>query len=257
MAGYLQRLRVLQIVVVGLLLAIGTTILLNPRANRGAAIFVYAFALFGLAMFEWRIRGFRRSVARVTEALAEVGRKDFDAPAVVEQRSEGAFEAEVAANPSFAHLMAGRSARLYVKGTWQGRRVDLGTSVVPGRDFDLFVSHAFVETDRPLPSFRVMTRGALTSLSRLGMATTPTETGDAAFDREWVVDADPAVATKVLDAPLRKTLLELQTRIGWMGVASIESIKSGLIVRWPAEVSASSAAYLRDLAMQIADRLAP
>ncbi|MBK7398944.1 MAG: hypothetical protein IPJ34_22305 [Myxococcales bacterium] len=207
-------------------------------------------------MFEWRIRGFRRSVAR-HRGVRRGGRKDFDAPATVAQRSEGAFEAEVAGNPSFAHLMAGRSARLYVKGTWKGRAIDLGTSVVPGRDFDLFVSHAFVETDRPLPSFRVMTRGTLTSLSRLGMATTPTETGDAAFDREWVVDADHAVATKVLDAPLAGPLLELQTRIGWMGVASIESIKSGLIVRWPAEVSASSAADLRDLAIQIADRLAP
>ena len=50
--------------------------------------------------------------------------------------------------------------------------------------------------------------------------------------------------------------VSLVDQLAWMQIASIESTRLGLIVRWPGELSASSAARLRDLALHVHERIA-
>jgi hypothetical protein len=152
-------------------------------------------------------------------------------------------------------MMSRNAIRLFTRGPFKGRRLDIGTAVIPGRDFDVFVSHVLVEQAALPTPFRVMTKGTITRLARLGMKTSPTTTGDAAFDDKWVVDSDHALAISVLDDELRRSLIELADSAPWAGVASIEVTRTGLMLRWPEELTPGSAAYFRDVALRICDGL--
>jgi hypothetical protein len=191
----------------------------------------------------------------VRTELEQIRGKDLERSAEIAERVPGQLEVELASNQAFAHMMAGRAVRLFTRGAWKERKLDIGTAILPNRDFDTFISHVLVESTRVRAGFRVMTKGTITRFARMGMKTFPTTTGDQAFDDAWVVDAEHALAMSVLDAPTRKTLLELQSVLPWMGVASLEATSVGLVLRWPSELSAESAAYLRDLAITVCERI--
>lgn len=255
MSHPLRIFRFLEIVIPATFALIGVAAFFAPRPSVGAGIGFLAFAAFAVLMFELRFWGHRRSVRRVRAELEQVGARDFDAPAEVVQRPSGEMVEELASNPRFARMMARRSTRLAVSGKWRGREIEIGTAIVAGRDFDQMISYALaVDGGVPGP-FRVMSKGAITSIARLGMDTAPVTTGDATFDADWVVDADPSLATRVLDDTLRATLIDLRSRLSFMQVASIEATRHGVIVRWPGELTPESGGYLRDLATEVRSRL--
>lgn len=252
-----KRMLWLQLAVSAVFVAIGTAVLLNPRASPVAAVLIYAMVLVAAAGFHWRRGTLRASVERVKRELETVRLNDLEGATPVSEREGVAFEEELAANPAFAHMLASRAVRLYAKGTFEGQAVEIGTAVVTNRDFDTFVSHVLIEKQGLRAPFRCMTKGTLTSLARKGMSTSPTLTGDSAFDEAWVVDADADVARAALTDDVRAALLRLQSQLSWMTVASVEVTSHGLVLRWPGELSTSFAAHLRDLALKIAAGLSP
>jgi hypothetical protein len=252
----LRVFRVLELVIPGFFVLFGLLVFAAPHPQMGFALGLWGFAAFAVLMFELRFWGHRRTTARVRRGLGEVGQRDLEGSSAVVERGSDDFIEEIAANRALASLLAGRSTRLCVTGRWQGRDLEIGTAVVAARDFDQKISYVCVH-DRALRGpFRVMTRGAATSFSRIGMEKSPVATGDTAFDDKWVVDANDALCRAVLDPPLRAQLLRLQQQLSWMQVASVEATRFGLVLRWPGELSPEGAAYLRDLALAVHGRLA-
>jgi hypothetical protein len=247
--------RFLELAITGLFGVVGLLILVNPRHAYGVGFAFLGIAAITFALFELRFWGHRRNVARVARELAEVGRRDLEAATPVRQRGTDDFVEELASNASIAGMMARRSHRLCITGTWRGHQLELGTAIVAGRDFDQMISYVCVLDAAQRGPFRVMTRGALTSFARLGMDTHPVPTGDPDFDAKWVVDATEVLARSVLDPDLRADLVRLQAQLAWMQVASVEWTRLGLLIRWPGELSADGAAYLRDLALGVHRRL--
>jgi len=248
--------RVLEVVVCGFFAVMGLAALAAPRNGLVGCAVLLGIAAFALMCFELRFWGHRRNIARVQRGLAEVGRRDLEGAAPVQERGVDDFVEELAANRAVAGIMARRSQRFCVSGMWRGRALEIGTAIVAGRDFDQMVSYVCVRDGAVRGAFRVMTRGALTSFSRMGMDRHPVATGDAAFDAKWVVDADDTLARTVLDPSMRARLVALQGELAWLQVASIEATRFGVVVRWPGELSPDGAAYLRDLAVEVHGRLA-
>jgi hypothetical protein len=246
--------RILEVVIPVPLLFMAVTAASNGKLA-GAAVFAGMAALVVLC-FEARFWGHRRTIARVSRGLGEVGRRDLDAPVAVTQQLPDAFVEELASNGFLARMIANRSTRLCVTGTWRGRAVELGTAVVANRDFDSKLSYVCVLDQQPRGPFRVMTKGTMSSLARKFMPTNPVVLGDPTFDARWTVDGDARVARTVLDGEVRASLLALQAQLSWLQVVSIEATRFGLVVRWPGELSPDGAAYLRDLAFNVHDRLA-
>jgi hypothetical protein len=252
----LRVFRVLEVVIPGGFSLLGVLAAASPRHPLGLAAGLWIFAAFAVLMFELRFWGHRRKVARVWRGLEEVGRRDLEGGGPVVVRDGDDFVEELASNRALAGLMASRSHRLCIAGGWRGRRLEIGTAVVAGRDFDQLVSYVCVLDQSIRGNFRMMTRGALASFARLGTHRQPVQTGDAAFDGAWVVDSEEPLARAVLDPPMRAKLVGLQGQLGWMQIASVEATRFGLLVRWPGELSPDGAAYLRDLAVDVHQRLA-
>jgi hypothetical protein len=247
--------RVIEIVVVGIFAAFGVALLLSPRASPGAWLFAFGFAGVAAIAFELRFWGHRRKVAKVRAALAEIGRRDLEQASPVEQRSEQEILEALAPNHPMIAFAMRYATRYVVDGKWKGRSVQIGTHVVPGRDWDFSISYVCV-TDRSMTgSFRVTTRGTLTTLNRLGSNVEPFPTGDADFDAKWVADGNADTCRAVLDPGMRRRLLELQKQLGWLQACAIEVTRFGLVLRWPGELSPEGAAYLRDLALDVYDRI--
>lgn len=250
----LRLLRLLEVFLAGGLALAGVAVLVLPRPRPLGGLVLLALAAFTALMFELRLRGARRSIARVEAQLRAVAERDLEAPVSGPAVRASGGEDEVSMNPRLAGMLARRALRFEVEGRWAGRPVEIGTAVIFGRDFDFFVSHVRVSAG-PRPSFRVSTRSTLGWFARLGTPRQETKTGDTAFDEAWVVDAAPALTTAVLDARTRAVLLELGRRVDF-GVASVEAGERGAILRWPAEVDVAAAATLRDVLLDLDARLA-
>ncbi len=247
--------RTLEIVIVGAIAVVGVVVLATPRHPIVGAMLAWGIALVVLAAFELRLRGHRRTLARVQSEVEAAAKRDLEGAGAVVQR--GAREAleEVAANPRLARMLGSRSSRVCVSGTWRGSEVVIGCAVVAGRDMDLMVSFARVPAPDARGPFRLMTKGTVSSFARIGMSRHPTPSGDAVFDAKWVVDADPALCAAVLDDGLRARLMDLGGSVSGLHVASVEATPIGVVVRWPGELSGGLAATLRDLALEVRDRL--
>jgi hypothetical protein len=254
--GSMRAFRVLEILIAGFFVFLGGVALVGPAHNVGFAAGLVAFAAFAVLMFELRFWGHRRNVARVQRELEDIGRRDLEGATPVHGRGSSDLVEELASNPSFARYMAGRATRLCVTGKWRGRDLEIGTAIIPGRDFDSRLSYVCVFDGSVRGRFRVMTRGAITSFARALMPTQPIATGDEAFDAKWAADGDEATCRAVLDPEMRAQLLQLQQQLSWMQVASLEATRFGVIVRWPGELTSDGAAYLRDLVLALHQRLA-
>jgi hypothetical protein len=249
-ARVVSRFRTIEAVICGGICVLGVLFLVAPRASANAAFITWGIALLCAAMFELRVRGHRRACVRAQKTLGEIARADLQSPTLVSERPGDELVEELASNPQLANLLASRSTRFFVSGERNARSFEIGTAVVALRDFDRHHSYVCLRDDRLPSALRVMTRGAVTSFARMGMSYAhDVKTGDATFDAVWIVDADEDVVRAVLDDGMRKTLLDLQSRLGWMQVASLEATRFGLVVRWPSTIETGSAAYLCDLVL--------
>jgi hypothetical protein len=237
MPAALRQFRILEIIIPGFFALIGVVAIASPKHPIGVPIGLWVFAAFAVLMFELRFA------------------RDFDAAVPVRDRGADDFIEEIASNPRYARLLASRSTRMCLPGTWRGRDIEIGTAVVAARDLDMLVSYVAVLDPSMKAPFRAMTKGATTTFARLGTKKHPVLTGDPFFDAGWVVDAAEEVAHAVLDAPVRATLLAMQKELAMFEVASIEVTRFGLVLRWPGELSPSAAARLRDLALEIYARV--
>jgi hypothetical protein len=245
-----RTLRVVELLVVGVFVGIGVVVV--ARGGGAAALIPFLLAAIAVTMFELRLRGFRRSVASARASIAALAKTAFDAEAEMRELAADAHLELLASNPAFARSFARRAVRFDVEGTIAGERTELGTAVVPGRDFDVRISYARV--DGPQVSFRAMSRGPATSVSRLAMKTHPVKTGDAAFDHAWVVDGDERVCRAILDEEVRSALMRLHAQLGFAQVASVESTPTGVVVRRPGELGRAEAEEARALAVAVRDR---
>jgi hypothetical protein len=199
--------RILEVGVTGLFLAPGLA-LLAARAY-GPGLFLTGFAAVAVVAFEWRQGTHRRAIAEARRSIEAASASALEGAGPVDQH-EGELVEEISASRGLARYLASRSTRLFARGRWGSHDVEIGIAVVAGRDYDTLLSYVCVLDPAVRGPFRVMTRGALTSLVRRTLDRHPVATGDARFDEGWVVDADEALARRVLDQRVRDELVDLE-----------------------------------------------
>lgn len=242
--------RLIEALICGAIFTAATATLV--RGSNVGAIALYVLCGIAIVMFEARIRGFHRSVQHAREALEALARAVGSSG--VAEHDEATRPELLAANPALARTLARRGVRFFVTGALGGEPIEVGTAVVPGRDLDVRISYVVVEGPAQA-SFRAMSRGAATSLSRLAMRTHPVSTGDDTFDHAWIVDGDEASCRRVLDAELRASLMRLHDRLGWMQVASVEATPHGIVVRRPGELRLDDVDESLRIAVAVRSRL--
>jgi hypothetical protein len=249
----------LQIILTGFWIIFGAIIWsqAQEKAKTGCAIFFGFFAVITFFAFVLRRSGMRRTIARVKSELTDIANKDLDAASTLSEHQAGEFVESLASNPSIARMMARSGIRYFVSGTWKEAPVEFGTNIVPGRDNDMRESYVCAGPPSSLPKFRAITRGTLTTMSRIGMETHEVKLGDPAFDAKWIVDGDETLVRNVLDDAGREALMQLFGKLTWnqAHTASVESVGRGVVIRWPGELTAAHAAFLRDLAFSVRAKL--
>ena len=84
---------------------------------------------------------------------------------------------------------------------------------------------------------------------------------DPAFAKAWLVHSEPGFAKRVLDGSVRLRLLELREQVKKVsqdyaqGRMSLRLDSRGLIVRWPGELDANFAGFMRDLLMDMRGKM--
>jgi hypothetical protein len=247
--------RTLKYMLTGVIALIATLTLFVPHPLVGVTVGAYAFAAFTWLMFELHARRLRKVSQRLRGELEAIAKADLDTPTPVLDVATEAFVERAWASRFARSMSVSECVPMWVDGTWQGKPIAYGTAVVVSRNmFESPHSFVCVDAEGATELFSVVHDSMLSSVVRAGKPHHPVKIGDAAIDKSWHIDTDEALAKHVFDDETRRILGELHARVG-SGVASIELTRAGLVVRWPSELTAGSAAYLRTLALHVRDRI--
>jgi hypothetical protein len=233
--------------------------------NQGPAITIGAMLLFvglgGIIVLQLQVRSVRKAHERIRGTMTAIAGGAFDAPARVGEGYDGAW----LIGPFGALSTAYDGANFTVaEGTARGARVTIAShpSVVGRQMFETCHVYSYVAVDAPgaVGPFRLDEQAGGTKLIASIAGARDVEVGDPVFDRTFLVDADQAVATRILDAGLRARLVSLRGQVPLVsqdfgaGRMALALNAGNLVIRWPGELSLDFAVALRDLLLDLRAR---
>ncbi len=146
-----------------------------------------------------------------------------------------------------------------VRGTFHGAQLLVASHAsVAGRQMmEMYHVYSYVAVDLAgfAGTFTLLERSAMMKFLLPGAR--DVKIGDPAFEGSWVVDADEALAHRVLTPTIRARLVDLRSKVSSVSVdfaqgrMSVYVTPVGLTVRWPGELSVELAAFMRDLLLDM------
>ncbi len=261
--------RVLQIglgVVFGLFtLAGAVTAAMNwHRGPSALIIFIVPLVLLvaSVGAFQLQFRLMRKHGERVRAAMDAIAAKVFDAPAAVRPGYDMTVTSgAMGAAASAMEVDTGFTA----DGRCRGARVSVASHASTlGRQVGEFVhvySHVVVDMQGYAERFHLTKQGAGSMIARAAGMKHDVKVGDAAFDQAWNIDADEDVAREALAPSVRARLMELRARVGavsqdfGVGTMSVILTPHGLAIRWPGPIDPALAVFMRDLLLDMRERI--
>jgi hypothetical protein len=151
-------------------------------------------------------------------------------------------------------------------GTYRGARVSIASHAsVMGRQMGEFhhtYSHVVVDVLGMTKKFRLAREGVGAKLARATGIAKDAEIGEEAFDKTFTIDVDDAALAKsVLDESIQRRIMDLQSKVGLVSIdsgvggMSILLTNQGLALRWPGDITPELARFIRDLLLDMRQRL--
>lgn len=239
--------------------AIGRVMHGAPATALLVALFPLLIGLIPIGAIELQIRSLNKTGKAVRAAMEAVAKAVFDAPA--ELRRGYDLSAVGITMPMPDLLQANDENAWTADGTCGDVRVSAASHTsVAGRqigELHHVYSHVVVDVLGLVKPFKIQKQGLIT---RLGLVS-DTEVGDAAFDAMFRIEGDSELMKAVLDDGIKKRIAELQAQVGSVsqdgpfGGMFITLSKQGLALRWPGELNAAFATYVRDLLLEMREKI--
>jgi hypothetical protein len=229
----------------------------------GIAVFNGALAIIAYGVFQVQFRAVRKATERVRASMGAIAGKLFDAPVPVLDRYDGS---ELIG--PWGGMSRGLDGDTWsaAEGDWKGARLLVAShpSVVGRQMFEMYHVYSYVVVDVPgvkQPFTVTEEAGAFGNLFTGASNAPKVEFEDPAFEKAWLVHSEPGFAKRVLDGSVRLRLLELREQVKNVsqdfaqGRMSLRLDSRGLIVRWPGELNAHFAGFMRDLLMDLRGKM--
>jgi hypothetical protein len=234
----------------------------GPRALLFPA-FTFLMASVAIGVLQIQIRTLAKKSERLRANLETIATQLFDAPAVVRP----GYDLSVTAGAAMAAWATSMEAGTGF--TADGRVRDVRVSIAShtstvGRqlgELSHVYSHVVVDVLGLDTPFRLSKEGVGAMIGRATGLSKDVALGDPAFDAAWNVHADEDLARAVLDPLVRARLTELESKVGLVsqnygvGTMSVILTSHGLALRWPGEIDAPLAQYMRDLLLDMRSRM--
>lgn len=222
-----------------------------------------AIGAMAVGLFQLQFRGLRKKGEAVRASVDACAARVFDAPGAVRP----GYDLSVTMTPGMAAWVSGVDSDVgfTTEGQHRGARVSVASHVsVAGRqmgEFSHVYSYVCVDVLGATEPFYLTKQGAFSAVTNATGLSHDVKIGDAAFDAAWNVSADPALAKDVLDDSIRARLAELRARVPSVsmdmaqGTMSVILTKSGLAIRWPGPMPPELAIFMRDLLLDMRERI--
>lgn len=239
--------------------AIGRVMHGAPAAALLVGLLPLLIGLIPIGAIELQIRSLAKAGKQLRAAMEDVAKTAFDAPAALRP---GYDLSAVGITMQFPDLLQSKDENAW---TAEGTRGDVRVSIashtsVAGRqigEIQHVYSHVVVDVLGLEKPFKIQKQGLIT---RLGLVS-DTEVGDADFDAKFRIEGDSELMKAVLDDGIKKRIAELQAQVGNVSQDGpftgmfITLTKQGLALRWPGELNAAFATYVRDLLLDMREKI--
>lgn len=215
-----------------------------------------------IGILEMQLRAIEQAGEVIRANISEIARSVFDAPGEVRP----GYDLSVTSPATAAFVAAFDTDKGFTTdGTFRGARVSVGSHVsVAGRqvgEMQHTYSHVVVDMLGLEKPFAIRKEGVGARLGRAIGIVKDATVGDETFDEMFVVEADDELARAVLDESIRERLVTLQKRVPLVsseigpGGMRLVLTRHGLALRWPGDITPDLASYVRDLLLDMREKM--